>query len=741
MIPPRYRSVKRRAAVMALLGLPILAVCAISPARAWSGRLIDLAGDPLVGARVTPVATTGGAVTGPDGRFKLPGTLTDVSTVLVELADGTTLVVDLPRQAGDDEELVLQVDPGRQVTLDVSAPAAGQIHAPPAAPTRSFSTREISERASGSLQQLVSSLPGTERSVEDPDAVPVLRGLGQGRTLLLLDGAAIQTERRAGVSGGVFEQGTWGGIDIVRGPASVVYGSAAMGGVVLVKSPWDGVDGPRRLAAETEWREGDAGGYAAALRWRRDGWSVAAGSRRGKAPRGADGAPLDGQYRQQSLFAGKTWLAGRTLMRLGLRTDRLADAERLGPAEDGRLTVVPEETLHRLTWHLDIPGRREGEIIAWAADAERAVTQRRVGDDQAVSALTAITRQRDLGARGLWRGQQESFDWLAGAELRSRFDVETKISATGLLGEAATLLDERPLFDASERAIALFGQLNRRLSERVAVSAGLRLEPLKSEASSAESTQVRRTTATAGTLALDTSFGRGGHLVAQLARGFREPTLSQRFYRGITGRGLLIDNRELQREVSRHVDVAWRLVRKNRFVEIALFDTRIEDVIVRNFDQPGSGPLGLDVYRFANAGRATVRGLELTAGLTSTRSGQWQLTLHRLRGEDGFDRSLADIPADGLDVLWSGHDQRGRWLRAELRARARDEHPGPGERVTPGYVTADVAVGLPLGRGVTLRIGVTNLLDQPLLASARDDAPIAPGRTGSIKLTFASDED
>lgn len=50
---------------------------------------------------------------------------------------------------------------------------------------------------------------------------------------------------------------TLAGVEVIRGPGALICGSGAMGGVVLVRSPWPGVKGPRKGKVSVEDREGE----------------------------------------------------------------------------------------------------------------------------------------------------------------------------------------------------------------------------------------------------------------------------------------------------------------------------------------------------------------------------------------------------------------------------------------------------------------------------------------------------
>jgi iron complex outermembrane receptor protein len=66
----------------------------------------------------------------------------------------------------------------------------------------------------------------------------------------------------------------------------------------------------------------------------------------------------------------------------------------------------------------------------------------------------------------------------------------------------------------------------------------------------------------------------------QYVRGFREPTLSDRYFRGVSGRGFVVGNPDLRPERSDQFDLALRAAFSER-ARIALYGYlyRIHDVI------------------------------------------------------------------------------------------------------------------------------------------------------------------
>ena len=91
---------------------------------------------------------------------------------------------------------------------------------------------ELEQRAPQRLYQALESIAGASKLGDGADAVPVLRNLGRGRTLILIDGARVTAERRAGPSATFVDPASLASVEILRGPGSVVYGSDAFGGVL-----------------------------------------------------------------------------------------------------------------------------------------------------------------------------------------------------------------------------------------------------------------------------------------------------------------------------------------------------------------------------------------------------------------------------------------------------------------------------------------------------------------------------
>ena len=118
----------------------------------------------------------------------------------------------------------------------MTAGAAPTIEATPANGTTIVPKQDIESRQPLNLTQAVENVAGVSSVSEGQAAVPAIRGLARGRSLILLDGARVSSERRVGPSATYVDPFVLDGVEVARGPGSVAYGSDAFGGVIAART-------------------------------------------------------------------------------------------------------------------------------------------------------------------------------------------------------------------------------------------------------------------------------------------------------------------------------------------------------------------------------------------------------------------------------------------------------------------------------------------------------------------------
>lgn len=234
-----------------LPGFAIVALAALlAPARLAAqapgqpsivGIVQDSAGRPLPSVQITIARLNRGTTTAADGRFEfrqLPPGEYHVDALMMGYAPTHTDVAVFDSGSPVSVRFTLRVAaieiPGLDVT---SSPTSADPLAVPHATTQL--TGKALERSLGNtLASTLESQPGLATRYAGPAAsAPVIRGLSGERVLVLVNG-----ERAGDLSSAASDHAvsvdplSADRIEVIRGPASLLYGNAALGGVVNVIS-------------------------------------------------------------------------------------------------------------------------------------------------------------------------------------------------------------------------------------------------------------------------------------------------------------------------------------------------------------------------------------------------------------------------------------------------------------------------------------------------------------------------
>jgi outer membrane receptor protein involved in Fe transport len=407
--------------------------------------------------------------------------------------------------------------------------------------------REIRESRPNQLANALVLVPGSGSLEEGHSVVPTLRGMARGRTLILLDGGRVTAERRAGPSATYLDPMTLDSVEVSRGPGSVAYGSDAFGGVINVTTKSPSVSG-------------FAGQFSAAGRTVDD--SVT-GNLALDVPIGSSGLLFQGHWRnfddydspegviENSAAEFYGWSArglvplGAAGLTLGFDYDRGRDIGK--PATDSHVTraFYPLENSSRASFDLDLPATFGFDEIGiqgfWGTyrlvtDRERqptaTVTKRLARSD--VDADDASLRA--VGTRALGAGRLRT-----GIDFNTRFDLH----ADGLTvnydaqGNPTGEVPETSIENAQRFDVGGFLEADQPLLDgKVLAAGGLRGDWVQSQNFGGYfGTQSVTHGALSGYAAATYSPKPSWSATFQYAHGFRDPTLSDRYFRGCPAAG------------------------------------------------------------------------------------------------------------------------------------------------------------------------------------------------------------
>ncbi|MEZ5313173.1 MAG: TonB-dependent receptor [Thermoanaerobaculia bacterium] len=705
-----------------------------APAQAaFAARLVRADGEPAVGYSVSLVGRPITVWTDSAARFVIdPVPAVPFSLVATSPGGETSAVFDVTDPAIDE---VVLPDVVRESVTVVSG-VAPSLDLLPGSVATVVTREELEQRAPQRLFQVLESVAGASRLGDGADSVPALRNLGRGRTLLLIDGARVTAERRAGPSATYLDPASLVSVEVVRGPGSVVYGSDAFGGV---------------LNAVTREPESDR----FRLTYGAEGSFAAADERSAflslSLPLGPGAILAEGHYREAAEFedghgeevfnSGYESFGGAVRfvapvgsgrLRLGLAVDRVDDLGKAAIDSQEIRAYYPDEDSDR--WTASWLGTGGGWDAIEAAifygtydivlDRDRAPTEssnRRID--------RADTRANDgslrlVGGRELGGGRFQ-----AGLDVTSRFGLESTFSQIRFLDDATTVqrVDQFAAIDDARQIDTGLFMTWTRPSPRTSPSAW----------ACAATTSRRGTGAgTSGIARAKPRRHRERRAVVRTVRGldddgadrarFRSPTLSDRYFRGPSGRGFVVGNPDLEEETSLQYDLGTRWRRGRTAVGLFAYRYEIDDLIERYRDG--------DDFRFRNRGEGRIEGIE--AELQTSLGESWSLEAGLAVSRGGTDGGAAidDIaPPNGFVTL--RYTFRRAYLFGRVASFLEHDDPGPTELRRPGYTLLDVGGGYRFGEAAELRLLVKNVADRFYFGAPDDAAAPASGRSVSLALS------
>ncbi len=707
-----------------------------APARAeiFAARLLLPDGRPAAGHVISVVGSALAVPTDAEGRFRLDPAPRPPFHLVATAPDGA-LSATLEVTALGDGVAELRLAPISRDSVTVLSGVAPGLDLLPASAAAVISAEAIEQKPPQRLVDALDGVAGASKLGEGADSVPALRGLARGRTLILVDGARVTAERRAGPSATFVDPAALAAVEVLRGPGSVVYGSDAFGGVIHAVTRDPDPEVPVRFTVE-----GSAGGSpqlaasaSGSLAFGDGALLVAAHAAEADDAEGGDGREIFNSG-FASAGAALRWAAplGPGRLRASLQFDRVEDLGKAAIDSREIRAVYPREDSDRLVlaW-LGTPGGGWESLestLFWGRyrvvlDRDRATTatsNRRVDTSDTEAQDAAL---RGVAARPLAGGRLQ-----VGVDTGGRFALESLVGRTSFDADGRTVVEATrtaAIEEARQLSTGLFAVWTRPLSPSLSLGVGARGDRI--EARNRGGYFGDRSTADqalSGNLSLTWTPAPGWSATGQVARGFRAPTLSDRFFRGPSGRGFVTGNPELDPETSLQLDLALRRTRGRSALALYAYRYEIRDLIER-FREGGD-------FHFRNRGEAAIEGVEFEA--RRQLAGGWSVdggaAWTRARGGGA---AIDDAPAPNawLGARWAG----GAWYAfGRLGGVAEKNDPGPTEVARPGYALLDLGGGWQMTDRLELRLSLRNALDRAYTGSPDESADRAPGRTALLGL-------
>jgi len=657
--------------------------------------------------------------------------------------------------------------------------------------------RDLDEQMPNSVSDLFRIQPGLDvTGVGISQVRPQIRGQGGQRILLLSDGLRMNNTRRKNDFGelpALVDMGAIERVEIVRGPASVLYGSDAIGGVVniITKVPTqEGFSGSGSYlfgsAGEQSRVSGRAQGRVGAFSlltggsWRTAGAYQAPSGDFGDITLANDATVLHSGVDDSNIDARLGWDFSSSVGVFGKVEHYRSDDSGFGfvhpddytPGSEEIDITYPMQRFTKLT--TGVTAEDLGSVFAdgfaftgYGQDNERDLffdADFPAGPGATVSLDNHnFTDIRTYGFRAEARKLvQDQVLITYGIDGFRDEVVGADSDTTTLTGfgppPAMVFIDDAPSIpDAQLRSLGAFVQAEVDLTDRFSLVAGGRFQDVKAESFATTGLTNTPTTVSSNTVvgALNLMFevAEGLSLIASTGRGFRSPNLLELYFEGPVpeASAYQLAPTGLKAETSFNVDLGFRYLTPELFLEAFVFRNKVYDGIRGRAVTDAAGDTvqtgGNDTYQDVNVDEILLRGFEVNADYRLRLGIEVGSTLSYLDAKDAIDpdNPVGESYSRKLTGRAGYRDPAGRfWTQFEARLNGEQKEVALGSAnplgdKLPAFTVLGLRGGFRLPDFGGLRQGLTiavNNLTNALYAESSNASFFRPEPMRSVTVSL-----
>ncbi len=582
--------------------------------------------------------------------------------------------------------------------------------------------RDMPEKMVDALKML----PGVDISGEGPfRGLPVIRGMSSNRVLILVDGQRLNNSREstefAGIQPGLVDLSQVERIEIIRGPASVLYGSDAIGGVIniITKQPSFAQSG-FTLGGDVSYEYGDSANshrgqldlngagervtfHLSASDFNADNYT----SPLGIVPNsGMKDHAFDGNIRYL--------VSDNAVLRLDMQTTQARDIGFPGydPVTSGIDISFPRFDRNKIGLTYDsgpVMGLSSLSVSGyWQGEVKDSILNFNFGptyfsDNFTHSVINTwgftVHSGADAGTAGKVTFGLDFY----------QDNLHDDTQESSILGSDTNVA----VPNSYQRGLGLYVQDEIPITSRLKLVAGARGDnysfvSLNDPRYTGEPFDVSQIAMSGNVSALYQATDHVA-LTALVGRGFRAPNIEERSYFGLdtTGTVLIQQNPQLKSETSLNSEVGFKVRYEEFSGGFSVYHNAARDFI--DLVYTGTDPsTGLQLAHFGNIDRATIEGTEFELN--------WYPTQHLTAfGNIAYCRGTDDKTGDPLamiaplkGVLGVRYQVTRWWCEAATRMVARQDRVPEGEIQTPGFAVLDLRGGYDFRGGLTVQAAVEN---------------------------------
>ena len=679
--------------------------------------------------------------------------------------------------AAEEKEVVTSETEGRVfedqivVTADRQKMASAEVPVP----VTVITSEDIEMLQPEKMADLFKMIPGVEVDGEGPfRGIPVIRGLTSNRVLILVDGQRLNNAREsttfAGIQPALVNLGEVERIEVLRGPASVQYGSDAIGGVVniITRRPNIGeqefkVHGSvsYEYGTASDSQNGQARVHGAG---KRTGFQVGVSIQEVDDYKAASGAHEDERYTaytleddtvpnsgmKQKAFDGSfSILTGsQGVLKINAEVVRTEDVGFPGFDREGPIDITfPKFDRNKLAavWESGPMGFLEDlTVSAWYQYVDKESIR---NFDFGFFTSDSYTRS-EIDSLGF---NAQGISTVGINHLTYGIDVyQDKLHDTALSeGTFSPPSDAVSVPDSTQRGFGLYFADRISLTSKLTFNVGLRGDTF-SFVSQDDPRYLGQPfdvtdSALSGNLGVIYNLTEHVNLTGLIARGFRSPNIQERSFTGLasTGDTWILQNPGLDPESSWNYEAGFKVRYDHYSGGLNFFYNDLTNFIGLEFLNPGDPgyencPPDLDCSQFQNIEKATIQGVELDLEVIFAKWWSVYGTFAYLEGENKTTgEPLSSIPP--WKLIGGIRYQRSAWW-AEANARYVGEQtrlPADDPRFETGtepFTVFNLRAGYDFAFGLGILVALENIFDE-LYNEPFNNRP-EPGRNVRATLRY-----
>ncbi len=577
-----------------------------------------------------------------------------------------------------------------------------------------ISELEVREKISESLVETLTNSPGVHFIGSGGFmTTPSIRGLARRRVLLLMDGVRITGDRRAGNSGAFLSPELIKQIEVVRSSSSVIYGSDAVGGVIqlITSNNPDKINSNRSFNLSLDSNSSRlSSGFS--LIQKSGKFLINTGIQYSKSGNYStpESEVFNSGYNNISGILNFTFSDNKrtaSIRYIGGSGNDIGKPDRENDPDS--FSTVTENSNHIFLFKYDQKEIFKGSDLRMNLFLNPTTYILEKGDIKTEFPEISDTRAMNSGfGIKLTKKFSPDLSITYGIDLYLRNDLD--------ITNTQDSLPSTPLKDGRRKDLGVFISGNFTKFIGLSLRGGIRYTFADTQAVSNNIFRKMSTDSPSLFLGIVKNFSDSVSLFFNTGTSFRNPSLSESYYTGITGRKYVIGNPDLDPEKSLNIDTGIKLHSGKLFLGLYLFHNEIKDMIERYKSDDGT-------YTYNNIDSGNISGAETEFQWFPSPNlelfGHFNYYYGRsVKTED----PLNDVPSPKLFL--GGKLNLGKsWLEMNLLHSFMKTDPGPSEIENDSYNLLTLKGGHYFSSKFFTFIKISNLLNKSFYPNPDPDIP------------------